>query len=164
MESVLTTIPLNQEDESLGEVLLSIQGCYDGVQWYNAADGNDPWKHNNIGKPWGNDLTLINETIGLWININQSKDVFFHAKGNQHTAEQLIPLYMGWNLVGFPSHSDKNTTIALNNLILGTHVDSIWTLNTSTHKWQEIGRDDYFELGKGYWIHTTQDCIWEVPV
>jgi hypothetical protein len=66
--------------------------------------------------------------------------------------------------VGYPSLSNKNRTAALNNLTFGNEVDAIWTYNNAGQKWDEIGQSDYFMLGKGYWVHATTKCMWEVPV
>ena len=30
--------------------------------------------------------------------------------------------------------------------------------------WEELGEFDFFERGRGYWIHATQECVWEVPL
>ncbi len=66
---------------------------------------------------------------------------------------QTITLYPGWNLVGYPSLSSKVRMEALNNIKFGSDVDSIWTYNAAEHTWEEITKVDYFERGRGYWIH-----------
>ena len=77
---------------------------------------------------------------------------------------QSISLKPGWNLVGYPSLTNKDRTNALNNLTFNTDVDAIWTYNASSQKWEKIGDLDYFEIGKGYYIHAKAEVVWEVPL
>jgi hypothetical protein len=160
----LISIPLIQGDESIDKVLSSISGEYDAVQWYDPTDTNDPWKHHKIGKPYGNDLFELNETMGFWIHITQTGDTIFFYNGTQPTSNQIIPLHPGWNLVGYPSLSSHNRTEGLNNLTFDVEVDAIWTFDAATQKWEEIGEGDFFEIGRGYWIHVKTECEWEVPL
>ena len=49
-------------------ILAFIVGNYTAVQWYNAEDKGDPWKHYNIDKPPElNDLKYITYGRGYWI-------------------------------------------------------------------------------------------------
>jgi parallel beta-helix repeat protein len=160
----LISIPLLQEEQNLTRVLSSIDGWYDAVQWYDNTDTNDPWKHHKVNKPFGNDLSGINETMGFWIHINQPGDTIFLYNGTQPTQNQTISLFPGWNHVGYPSLSSKNRTKALNNITFGKEVDFIWTYDASTQKGEEILEGDFFEVGRGYWIHAVTNCEWEVPL
>ncbi|UCF08560.1 MAG: hypothetical protein JSW28_02400, partial [Thermoplasmata archaeon] len=90
--------------------------------------------------------------------------VIFYYTGLLPMENQSISLFPGWNLVGFPSLSNKNRTAALNNLTFSVEVDSVWTHDPATKKWEEIGPLDQFELCRGYWVHATQECVWEVPL
>ena len=49
-------------------------------------------------------------------------------------------------------------------IVFDQDVDAIWTFNAATQTWQEIGPTDYFELGKGYWIHSKVTKAWDVPL
>jgi parallel beta-helix repeat protein len=160
----LISIPLIQIEQNLTKVLASIDGWYDAVQWYDITDPRDPWKHNKIDKPFGNDLFKLNETMGFWIHISQPGDTIFLYNGTHATSNQTITLQPGWNLVGYPSLTSYNGTEGLNNLTFNTHVDAIWTYNATTQKWEEIGPSDYFDPCKGYWIHAKVKCEWEVPL
>ncbi len=160
----LISIPLIQLEHNLTRVLGSIDSWYDAVQWYDITDTTDPWKHYKVGKPFGNDLSEINEKMGLWIHITNPGDTIFLYNGTQPTSNQSIPLHPGWNLVGFPSNTSYNRTIGLNNLTFDTHVDAIWTYNAATQKWKELGPSDYFKPCRGYWIHSKVECEWEVPL
>ncbi len=160
----LISIPLIQEEQNLTRVLGSNDGWYDAAQWYDITDPNDPWKHHKVGKPFGNDLFELNETMGFWIHITQPGDTIFLYNGTQPTSNQTITFHPGWNLVGYPSLMGYNRTAGLNNLTFGTEVDAIWTYNATTQKWKGIGPSDYFEIGRGYWVHAKTKCEWEVPL
>lgn len=160
----LISIPSIQTDANIDSVLSSIDGFYDAVQWHNISDVSDPWKHFQSTKPpYLNDLDIIGHTMGFWIHITESSGVLFDCPGIQPTSNQSIALHPGWNMVGYPSLTNRNRTAALNNITFELEVDAIWTFDASTQKWKEIGPSDYFELGRGYWIHATQECVWEVP-
>jgi hypothetical protein len=52
----------------------------------------------------------------------------------------------------------------LNNLGFYTEVDALYYYSSVTRKFKEMGSSDYFEPGRGYYIHVKTDCIWEVPL
>ncbi len=161
----LISIPLIQLDTDLLDVLDSINGSYDAVQWYNAGDNSDHWKHNHILKPSQlNDLVDIDHKMGFWVHVTQPGGILLQCSGIIPSENQSITLKSGWNLVGYPSLNNKSRILALNNLTFESEVDAIWTYNASSQLWEQIDEFDYFERGRGYWIHTTTDCIWEVPL
>jgi hypothetical protein len=161
----LISISFIQSDTDISRVLNSINGSYDAVQWYNAGDNSDHWKHNHISKPSQlNDLESIDHKMGFWIHVTQPGGVLFKCSGIIPTENQSITLKTGWNLVGYPSLSNRTRDKALNNLTFNTDIDAIWTYNASNQKWEQIGEFDYFEKGRGYWIHVKTDCVWEVPL
>jgi hypothetical protein len=102
--------------------------------------------------------------MGLWIHITQPGGIIFDCPGTQPTGSQKISLTPGWNLVGYPSLSDRNRTEALNNIDFTTDVDSIWAFNDTTQNWEEMDESNSFEVGRGYWVHSLVAKIWEVPL
>jgi hypothetical protein len=159
----LISVPLIQEDQGLTKVLESIDGYYDAVQWFDNTAKEDPWKHYKVGKSFGNDLFELNETMGFWIHITQPGDTLFIFNGTQPSVNQNISLNPGWNLVGYPSFTNRDRTDALNNLTFGIHVDAIWSYNATTQRWNDMTGSDYFEVGRGYYIHSLDEFRWEVP-
>jgi hypothetical protein len=117
-----------------------------------------------MSKPYGNDLFELNESMGFWIHIINPGDTIFLYNGTQPTENQTITLQKGWNMVGYTSNTNYNLTEGLNNLTFDDQVDAIWTYDASSQKWNEMGESDYFELGRGYYIHTKAKCEWEVPL
>jgi parallel beta-helix repeat protein len=160
----IISIPTIQEEQNLTRVLGSINSWYDAVQWYDSSDKIDPWKHNRIGKSFGNDLFELNETMGFWVHVTHWQEIIFAYNGTSPTENQTILLNPGWNMVGYPFQTSYNRTDGLNNLTFDNQVDAIWTYDASSQKWIEMGESDYFELGKGYYIHARTKCEWEVPL
>lgn len=160
----LISILLVQSEQNLKKVLEMIDGFYDAVQWYDITDPASPWRHNRIGKPFGNDLFQINETMGFWVHITNPGDTIFLYNGTQPTSNQTIALHPGWNQVGFPSLRSNNRTVGLNNLTFGQDVDCIQWYDASDKTWHFMGPDDYFVPGRGYRVHSKVEAIWEVPL
>ncbi|UCE39189.1 MAG: right-handed parallel beta-helix repeat-containing protein [Thermoplasmata archaeon] len=161
----LISIPFLQSNTSLPAVLKSIEGEYDALQYYNASDKNDLWKHHHISKPTHlNDLNELTHKFGFWIHITTPGGTLFTYSGMRLFQNQTIMLHAGWNMVGYPSLTNKNRTNALNNLTYGDHIDAIWTYDAKTQRWIKIGESDYFEVGRGYYVHVKTECIWDVPL
>jgi parallel beta-helix repeat protein len=159
------SIPNIQSDPDPLTIFNSIKDNYTALQYYDSYDTVDPWKHNHRTKPIQfNDLHEINHSMGLWIEVTEPNGIFFEYPGIPPETNQSIPLYKGWNMVGYSSLSIYNRTKALNNLDFGNQVDAICTYNPKNQKWNEIGDSSFFIKGYGYWIHATQDCVWEVPL
>lgn len=162
----LISLPRIQSNTDLEIVLQPIGGRYDSVQWYNISDNNDHWKHYHVLKPsYMNDLEKINHTMGFWLHVTDPEGTTLVIFGDVLITEQHIAFHPGWNLVGFPSNSNKTRDVALDNLFYGSDVDSIWTYNATTQKWVELNDAlDYFEIGQGYWFHAKTECVWNVPL
>jgi parallel beta-helix repeat protein len=161
----LVSLPRIQSDTNLPTILQSIEGQYDAVQWYDVTDSTDPWKHHHISKLSNlNDLNKINHTKGIWVHVTDPEGTTLVVFGDELATNQNIPLYPGWNHVGYPSKSNKTRDAALNNLFFDTEIDAIWTYNATTQKWNEITASDYFEVGRGYWIHSKVTKIWIIPL
>ncbi|UCG69447.1 MAG: hypothetical protein JSV09_00015 [Thermoplasmata archaeon] len=160
----LVSLDLTPIDTSLDSVLETIKGDYDAVQWYDANDAVDPWKHFEVSKPSQlNDLYEINPRVGFWIHVITPGGTTFRYTGKMPYMERRITLYSGWNLVGFPSLSDKLRIEGLNNIIFGTEVDLIQSFDAVDQEWVDVGDSDYLEVGKGYWVHSKVEKTWAVP-
>jgi hypothetical protein len=163
--SNLISTNLIQSNTSLQSVLKPIAGKYRAVQWYDGYDNADPWKNHLTIKPSHmNDLNDLDHTMGFWVDIIDPEGTTFIFNGTEPISNQNIQLYKGWNMVGYPSLTNQNRTNGLNNLEFGKVVDAIQWLDSSTKTWYDLGVDDSFEIGRGYWIHARTDCVWEVPL
>ena len=125
------------------------------------------------------DALRYDTTLGQWVGLDPDyrlkplEAIYIYASENDQmssifarnpTLPPMRDLATGWNLVGYPSSSNKYRDDALNNLDFGNQVDSIWTYNSGAQKWEEVGELNYFVVGKGYWIHVKENCVWEVPL
>ncbi|UCE39243.1 MAG: right-handed parallel beta-helix repeat-containing protein [Thermoplasmata archaeon] len=160
----LISLPLIQEEQNLTKVLKSIDGLYDAVQWYNITDNKDQWKHYKINKPYGNDLFELNEKMGFWVHITQPGDTIFFYNGTRLIDNQNIALHPGWNMVGYPSLNNRDRTAALNNIDFPSDVNAIWTYDSARQRWEKMGPSDGFEIGRGYYVHSKNEVVWEVPL
>jgi hypothetical protein len=159
----LISLPCNQSTTDIESVFSSISDSYDAIQYYDAYDASDPWKHYRKDKPVHmNDLSDIQNNMGIWIRITEFEDVLFEVPGILATEGQTVTLKPGWNLVGYPKLTDSSRAEGLNNTVFGTHIDRIMRFDTTTGIWGEVGFDDIFEVGRGYWIHSLTSHVWRL--
>lgn len=155
----LISLPLIQLDESIDSVLSSIAGKWDYIQAYNASDPADHWKSNNTFRPDQlNDLKTIDHTMGFWINITES-NVNLTVYGDMPTTTN-IPLFAGWNLVGYPSFNTNSISSAL----VGTGYDRPVEGYDPIAPYNLIQLSDFNLMisGCGYWVHVPADTVWVV--
>jgi hypothetical protein len=161
----LISIPIDLTGTSIHETLASIAGDYDSLQYFDASDSLDSWKHNHSIKSSDlNDFKNIDHTKGFWIHITNPSGVLLECPGSPFLVNQMILLHPGWNLVGYPSSSDRMRPEALNNLTFDLDVDAIWTYDSQMQKWEQVGESDYLEVGRGYYIYSKDQKMWEVPL
>jgi parallel beta-helix repeat protein len=156
----LISLPVRQLNESIDSVLESIAGKWDYIQTYDASDVSDHWKSNLIYRPVSlNDLTTMNHLKGYWINITEP-NVTLTVKGDKFGSALSIPLYAGWNLVGYPT---LNTTTTVANALWGTGADRVEVCDpTDPYMTKEVGSTYLMKPGEGYWVHVPADTIWTV--
>jgi hypothetical protein len=168
----MISIPVNQTDTILEEVLKYIDGNYLAVQWFNTSDSTDPWKHYHIDKIGMNDLSNINRQMGIWI-LMKSDDVLPIFGQLPIPMSINIDLKAGWNFVGYPS---LITRIAGNGSgeafeSISAFIDMVQYYDAfdPSNPWKAwdpgtYSQDDLIEIKPGYglWIHVTGDCTWNV--
>jgi parallel beta-helix repeat protein len=161
----LISLPTIQIDTDIQSVLQSMEGEYDSLQWYDASDSRDPWKHYHVSKPsYLNDLSEINHEMGFWIFVTREGGTALSLEGDRPTTPRFLNLHFGWNLVGYPSNISMQRDEALNTLFFGSDVDAVQYYDTSEGKLKTLEENDLMEPGKGYYIHAQTDCVWEVPL
>ncbi len=151
----LISIPLELGNSLITSVLASINGQCDVVKYYDSLDINDPWKTYRPGSSV-NDLTDIDETMGFWIYITQA-NVTLTISG-LIPASTTIPLYAGWNLVGYPTQ----TTETVGNALWGTGADRVEVFDPVSPYIKEVGATYVMKPGEGYWVHVMADTIWTI--
>ncbi|MCK4266115.1 MAG: hypothetical protein KAX31_02470, partial [Thermoplasmata archaeon] len=151
----LISVPFVQVDTSISEVLRDIDGKWNYIQWYDASDPADKWKTNATFKPQQlNDLFVINRTMAIWINITKS-NVNLTVRG-LYPGSTTIPLYKGWNLVGYPSLD----TETVGNSLFGTTADRVEVFDPAEpYRIKEVGPEYVMKPGEGYWVHVVADSV-----
>jgi hypothetical protein len=164
----LVSMPCMTENSARDIMLQTIAGNYSSIHTYDISNTTDPWKSYNPEMPWWviQDLSSISEKNGYWIQMktNTSWDV----QGDLYLPV-LIPMYKGWNLVGYP----YNTTQYINESLItidGSY-SAVYAYDANESKWlmyyaylpswvsQNLtNMSMYF----GYWINMTQDDVWVV--
>jgi hypothetical protein len=161
----LISLPLLQDDIDLEKVLEDIEGEYDAIQWYDVLDKGDPWKHHQISKPADLiDLHDMDHIKGFWLHITNPGGTTLNTTGWELSSPESVSLHVGWNLVGYPSLTSHNRTNGLNNLLYGPDVDCIQWYDASTKTWHFMGPDDFFLPGRGYWVYSKIETVWDVPL
>jgi len=152
----LISIPLEQTDTTISEVLSSITGQYDAVKYYDATDEDDPWKTYRVGVST-NDLSNIDHKMGIWVQMNNPANLT--VEGAEPVSTN-IPLYAGWNLVSYPS-LDDTMTVAL--ALWGTGADNVEVFDPAEpYLVREVGATYVMQPGEGYWVHVPADTVWTV--
>ena len=151
----LISTPLIQRDESIEKVLENITGKWNVVKYYDSTDAGDPWKTYRPGTST-NDLARIDHTMGFWINITEP-DVILTVSGLIPESTS-IPLYAGWNLVGYPTLNDSTPIWSA---LWGTGADRVEICNlTEPYLIKEASPTYIMKPGEGYWVHVPADTIW----
>lgn len=151
----LVSLPYIQASTSITTVLSSISGSYDVVKYYDVQDSADPWKTYRIGGT-ANDLANADYTSALWIHATAPCILSVYGNIPSSTA---IPLYTGWNLVGYPSATSRLASVTLPPV---ADIVGIWSA-TSPYVVDYTDKTLVtMSQGNGYWVHVTADCSWSV--
>lgn len=152
----LVSLPLIQENASVGAALSSLAGQWDVVKRYDSQDPADPWKTYRVGGT-ANDLFALDHTMGFWLHAlaNTTLTVYGVEPGNT-----TIALHAGWNLVGYPSLSN-DTTIAES--LFGTGYDRVEGYDAmSPYLVSSLGGTYIMRPGEGYWVRAAAEAEWPV--
>jgi parallel beta-helix repeat protein len=150
----LFSAPLIQGDTSRDKVLETLGTNYVTVQGYHAGKSR-PWLHWHRNKPNRfNDVIEINRKEGYYIDMITPD--YLVTVGKVATSTE-ITMKTGWNLIGFPSLSNRLRDDALSS-ISGKY-NKVERYDTTLDKEVRLDSGDFMEPGLGYWIHTTEDCV-----
>ena len=154
----LISIPIRAFNFSLEHLLESISGKWDRVFLYDTMD-TSPWKSFSIYRPESfNEIEGIDHKTGFWINITE-EDATLVVDGMCLTTTS-IPLYAGWNLVGYPTLID-NMTVAT--ALWGTGADCVEICDIAEpYLIREVEPTYVMKPGEGFWIHVPVDSEWVI--
>jgi parallel beta-helix repeat protein len=155
----LISLPVRQLTEPIDSVLDSLADKWDFTQAYNSSNPTSPWESNATFKPASlNDLDSMNHLKGYWLHITEP-NITLTVKGDKFDSALSIPLKAGWNLVGYPSLSQRAVSVAL----AGTGYDGIEGFNaTDPYRTSYLPGSYMMKPGEGYWVHLPADSVWVV--
>jgi parallel beta-helix repeat protein len=154
----LISLPLEQADASIDQVLRTIDGQWDFIRIFDPLDP-EPWKSNCTYWPaFLNDFDTLDHPQGFWIRIT-TPTATLTVTGNI-PAVTNIQLFAGWNLVGYPSFTEEQISVSL----IGTGYDRpVEAFNASApYGLGQLADTDVFKPGYGYWISVPVDTVWVV--
>jgi hypothetical protein len=153
----LFSVPLIQSDTSRETVLQTIDGNYAALQGYHAGKSR-PWLHWHRDKPnYFNDEIEIDRRKGYYIDMIVSDYLVTAGKVAPQTD---INLKSGWNLVGYPSLTEKTVADALTSI--DGNYNMVEYFDPIKDKEIRLKSNDLMIPGLGYWIHATADCVWTI--
>jgi len=156
----LISVPVEASNTSINLVLSAID--YAEVWAYDATVSE--WLRYDLTDPEAaflNDLDTIQAGIGYWILMSNPDTLNIDGA----IPETGIPLQEGWNLVGYNSLTPLNVVEATSSIECDFEV---WTFDSTSSEWLKYDPDDppndlsTIEAGRGYWIHTSESCIWNM--
>jgi hypothetical protein len=155
----LVSFNLIPNDQDIEDVLADI--LEDVILVYAWNGSTDSWLRFDPDVSFGNTLAELDATMGFWINMAQ--EVTLPIAGTEPITTN-IPLYSGWNLVGYPAVSGSDLPGALSaisgkyNLVMAFHADDLadpWKLfDPAAPVW--VNDLTAMEPGWGYWIDATE--------
>jgi photosystem II stability/assembly factor-like uncharacterized protein len=163
----LVSIPRILSGAAPETALASIEGKYDMVYAWNASDPADPWKCYVPGFPF-NDLTHISRAMGLWIRMTEPGALT--VAGDIPTATN-IPLYTGWNLIGYPAGMARAVPDALASIAGKVTLVYEYDPSLPGGPWRSYNPAvppyastlTQMRAGYGYWVKVTEDCMLTIP-
>ncbi|MEE9340385.1 MAG: hypothetical protein V3V21_01830, partial [Thermoplasmata archaeon] len=152
----LISVPLILSSGDVPFALRTVQ--FDMAYYYDSSDASDPWKSYMPFKPYKGDLTTVDRTMTLWVNVTSPSDLVVAGLVPDTTA---ITLRAGWNLVGFPSFASAYTVADLKVDVNASNVEEPDPL-ALPYGLKKMLDTDVFLAGRGYWIEVPEDVVWTV--
>ena len=135
---------------------------WDRIMWYDSSDADDHWKAYDVAQASAGiaqDMPAITNGMGLWIHItrNVGDNCLTTGEGSQPSTS-FIPLYAGWNMVGYPS---QRSDLTVSEVFSGTGADRIEVFDLNqAYMINAVGPDYLMQPGEAYWVHVPVDTIW----
>ena len=151
----LISLPLSPLETAIETVLSPISGKYISAWSFSAG----VWKLYDPANPGFSDLSDMNAGIGYWINMSQAATLPISGT----TPDGYIPVFNGWNLVGYNAGQVRDTAAAMTSLA-GKYI-SVWAYINGGWKLYDPANPGFSDLltidpGLGYWINASSDGTW----
>ena len=156
------TISGNIQDILNDATLGDGQTTWNVAKWYDAQDAADPWKTYRFGVST-NDLATIDNTRGVWIHLtaNAGDQMLTTGVTGIYSAVAVdINLYAGWNMVSYPSATDRLASTTLPPVI--ADMVAYYDGGAAYLITDALPTAVTFSEGNAYWVHVTADTVWSV--
>jgi hypothetical protein len=152
--ATLISSPLLLSDSNIGSIVAPVQSTITQVRTFDPVAGT--WPGYDPSKPV-NSLSTVDHTMGMWAVSNT--DTYMDFTGTIPGVTVDIQLQMGWNLVGYPSMTDRTVADALS-LITYDRIEGFDP--TGPYYLREMTTGDWMTAGQAYWIHVSSAQLWSV--
>jgi hypothetical protein len=163
----LVSIPVAPDSTDPAVIFAPVADSVSLVYFWSAQEGI--WKTYDPALPPGaNTLTAVDERMGLWMHMRAAATL---TVSGQRPATTQIPLYVGWNMVGFPAAEPSEPAVAI--AAIAEKVSTIlgYDSESSGNPWKRYrpAAPDFandlgaLEPGRGYWMLVAEACTWELP-
>jgi hypothetical protein len=154
----LISLPLVTSSSNIRDILMGIS--WDRAYIYDPQNPN-PWLSHGSARPTEiNDFAAVDITMGIWVNVTSAAVNHVDISGGTPGITQ-ITLHAGWNLVGYPSITNRLASVAL----AGTGADRIAIFDGASPTFMQDITDIStitMTAGNGYWVHVPADTIWTI--
>ncbi|MCD6521102.1 MAG: hypothetical protein J7M05_14390, partial [Anaerolineae bacterium] len=160
----LVSVPGMPLSTKVEDLLASLRGKFDRVYAYNAFSGQ--WLSYDARVPYARKLKEIQPGQGFWIHM--LTPATWEVRCFPQT-EATIPLYKGWNLVGYPFEQTQSVADAVASL--GGRFRTLFGYAAGTSEPWRIFTPDLpseastlatLEPGRGYWIEVSEATQWRL--
>jgi beta propeller repeat protein/parallel beta-helix repeat protein len=149
----LISIPFDLHDRTVEGALASISGKWDVAKYYDGL--SKTWKSYRVGGTH-NDLWSLGRRMGFWLHTIEACNLTVSGVEFESTS---ITLYAGWNLVAYPTMTEKTVAMAL----WGTSADRVEVHDpASPYLISAVGSNYVMKPGQGYWVRVPADTMWVV--
>jgi hypothetical protein len=130
------------------------------AKWFNPNTPADPWKTYRVGGT-ANDMPNVNNTMGvwLWLTGNGGDQVLTMSSYVAIPASTGITLKAGWNLVGYPSMTNRLASVTLPAVAERVSVWSAASPYVTDYSDKSLVTMSH---GNAYWVRVTADTTWTV--
>jgi len=150
----LISIPLSPLNNSLNTVFSGINSDFDSILSY----GNGSWKTYSPVFPTFSDLKTVKPGVGYWIHMTNNAILQINGTHVNNTTISVVP---GWNLIGYPSMNERNTTEVLNGLtdadysLIMAYTPTGW--KTYSPMFPTMSDLTILTPGTGYWFNAVNE-------
>ncbi len=158
----LVSFPATPPDSNVSSVLAHLSTNYSSLHYYETQDHGDLWKvhHRTLAGSIVQDLTAISSKKGYWISMANRSAA--ESSGTISSVNQ-IPLYAGWNMIGYPSNTTRTAASAFSPINGSYSSVYAYFANDTGDPWKvynpNIGAE-FNDLANiqpfyGYWVNAT---------